>query len=44
MQRIAGFLGPKPSSTGDLATLQQMRSVADEVNALGIFDAIVARM
>jgi len=27
--------------TGDLASLQQMRSVADEVNALGIFDAII---
>jgi NAD(P)-dependent dehydrogenase (short-subunit alcohol dehydrogenase family) len=26
---------------GDLASLQQMRSVADQVNALGVFDAII---
>jgi len=26
---------------GDLASLQQMRSIADQVNALGIFDAII---
>jgi NAD(P)-dependent dehydrogenase (short-subunit alcohol dehydrogenase family) len=33
--------GAEAIVTGDLATLQQMRSVADEVNALGIFDAII---
>jgi NAD(P)-dependent dehydrogenase (short-subunit alcohol dehydrogenase family) len=33
--------GAESIVNGDLATLQQMRSVADEVNALGIFDAII---
>src|ERR1700677_2152258 len=33
--------GAEAIVTGDLATLQQMRSVAEEVNALGIFDAII---
>jgi NAD(P)-dependent dehydrogenase (short-subunit alcohol dehydrogenase family) len=33
--------GAEAVVTGDLASLQQMRSVADEVNALGSFDAII---
>jgi NAD(P)-dependent dehydrogenase (short-subunit alcohol dehydrogenase family) len=33
--------GTEAVVTGDLASLQQMRSVADEVNALGSFDAII---
>jgi len=32
--------GAEAVVTGDLASLQQMRLVADEVNALGSFDAI----
>ena len=33
--------GAEAIVTGDLASLQQMRSVAEEVNALGTFDAII---
>jgi hypothetical protein len=33
--------GAEAIVTGDLASLQQMRSVADQVNALGSFDAII---
>jgi NAD(P)-dependent dehydrogenase (short-subunit alcohol dehydrogenase family) len=33
--------GAEAVVTGDLASLQQMRSVADQVNALGVFDAII---
>jgi NAD(P)-dependent dehydrogenase (short-subunit alcohol dehydrogenase family) len=33
--------GAEAIVTGDLASLQQMRSVADQVNALGTFDAII---
>jgi NAD(P)-dependent dehydrogenase (short-subunit alcohol dehydrogenase family) len=33
--------GAEAVVTGDLASLQQMRSVADQVNALGTFDAII---
>ena len=40
-QRIAGFPGAEAIVTGDLASLQQMRSVAEDVNALGTFDAII---
>jgi len=32
---------PEAVLTGDLASLQQMRLVADKVNALGTFDAII---
>jgi NAD(P)-dependent dehydrogenase (short-subunit alcohol dehydrogenase family) len=40
-QRMANFVGAEAIVTGDLASLQQMRSVADQVNALGAFDAII---
>jgi NAD(P)-dependent dehydrogenase (short-subunit alcohol dehydrogenase family) len=33
--------GAEAIVSGDLASLQQMRSIADQVNALGIFDAII---
>ena len=33
--------GAEAVVTGDLVSLQQMRSVADQVNALGVFDAII---
>ncbi len=33
--------GAEAIVSGDLASLQQMRSIADQVNALGTFDAII---
>src|ERR1700733_15292972 len=35
------LVGAEAVVPGDLDSLQQMRSVADQVNALGVFDAII---